>query len=483
MQSDIKYRYAADENGAVVEIESDRVIRSKDYTCLSCNNILRPVLGEVNQKHFRHKVQVACSYETYLHNLAKRIFFQSYTDCLRSGIPYNFEHKIARHCTYCKHGPCHVGFTSKETDLTCYFKEIFIETRDGEFVPDILLQNGKESLYVEIAVTHYLEEPKENSGVRIIEITINAEQDVDVVRSGVLSELDHRVRTYNFRSNPVTGNFKNECKNEMDCFVLYRSGKSIVNSILAWKYEKLCSEGTYVELVNSLGSEAYVDKVAELFKLGKNIKNCWLCAFHCLHYRTCESYCKVIKNRIQNSNQAVECAKYKAKETLPECGLIQYAVNQTKRPIHKSAQKPKSPNLTAEADGEPVDAVYCGISMECKGCHSPLHLINNIYFLREAVILKTFQILGETSLYYRQNALSRVLAATKDGISFKGIGTLIKTKVGLAVQCGACSEANKPCGKELDVKPVFQGAINSSDYLALRLDVMQVAAKPDEFRG
>jgi hypothetical protein len=456
MLSDIKYRYAADENGTVVEIESDRVIRSKDYTCLSCNNILRPVLGEVNQKHYRHMVHVACSYETYLHNLAKRIFFQTYTDCLKSGSSYNFEFKVARHCTYCKHGPCHVGSTSKETDLTRYFKEIFIETRDGEFIPDILLRNGKESLYVEIAVTHYLEEPKENSGVRIIEITINVEQDVDVVRSVVLSEHDRRVRTYNFRSNPVTGNFKNECKKEMDCFVLYRSGKSIVNSILAWKYEKLRSDGTYVELVNSLGPEAYIDKVAELFKLGMNIKNCWLCIFHCLHYQACESYCKVFKNRIQNCNQAVECAKYKAKETLPESGLIQNAVNQTKQSIHKSAQKPKFPSLTAEDDSEPVDAVYYGISMECKGCHSPLHLVDHIYFLRDAVILKNFKILEETSLYYLQSALTRVLAATHDGISFKGIGTLIKTKEGSAVQCGACSESNIPCGKELDVKCVFR---------------------------
>lgn len=471
MQSDIKYRYAADENGTVVEIESDRVLRSKDYTCLSCNNILRPVLGEVNRKHYRHMVQVACSYETYLHNLAKRIFFQTYNDCLSSGSPYNFEYKIARQCTYCKHGPCHVGTTSKETDLTRYFKDIFIETRDGQFIPDILLRNEKESLYVEIAVTHYLEEPKVNSGVRFIEISINSEQDVDVVRSGVLSEHDRRVSTYNFRSNPVTGNFKNECRKEMDCFVLYRSGKSIVNSILAWKYEKLCSDGTYVELVNSLGSEAYIDKVTELFNLGKNIKNCWLCAFHCLHYRTSESYCKVIKNRIQNSNQAVECAKYKEKETLPECGLIQNAINQTKQSIHKSAQKPKFSDFTTEDDGEPVDAVYYGISMECKGCHSPLHLIDNIYFFRDSAVLSNFHVFGETSLYYRQNALSRVLAATHDGISFKGIGTLIKTKDGLAVQCSACTEANKPRGKELDVKPIFQGFIDSSDYLTLRLDI------------
>jgi hypothetical protein len=472
MLSDIKYRYAADENGTVVEIESDRVIRSRDYTCLSCNNILRPVLGEVNQKHYRHMVHVACSYETYLHNLAKRIFFQTYTDCLTSGRPYNFEYKIARHCTYCKHGPCHVGTTSKETDLTRYFKEIFIEMRDGEFIPDILLRNGKESLYVEIAVTHYLEELKENSGVRIIEITINVEQDVDVVRSVVLSEHDRRVCTYNFRSKPVTGNFKNECKKTMDCFILFGSGKSIVNSIPAWKYENLCSEGTYVELVNSLGPEAYIDKVAELFKLGKNIKNCWLCVFHCLHYRSYESYCKVLKNQIQNSNQAVECAKYKSKETVPECGLMQNAVNQTKQPIRKSAQKPVLPILTTEDyRSEPVDAVFYGISMECKGCHLPLHLINYVNFERDSVILKTLHIMGETSVYYLRSALSRVLAVTHDGTPTKRIGTLVKTNGRLAVQCSACSEANFPCGKELDVKSIFQGSINSSDYLTLRLEM------------
>ena len=52
----IKYRYALDD-GRVIDIRSDAVIR-KEYCCLSCGNILVPVLGDVRQQHFRHKTQL-----------------------------------------------------------------------------------------------------------------------------------------------------------------------------------------------------------------------------------------------------------------------------------------------------------------------------------------------------------------------------------------------------------------------------------------
>jgi len=321
----IKYQYALDESRAL-DIGSDDVVRGKEYTCLSCGNVLIPVLGEIRQRHFRHKIQVDCSSETYLHNLAKRMFFQTYNECLNNSRPYFLEYCVPTHCNACKeYGPCETGHVLKCTDLTQHFKEISMESRDSEFIPDILLKRGSETLYVEIAVTHFVEENKTSSGKRIIEISVNNENDVELITSCELSERDNRVSIRNFRLTPIDGNFANECRKTVNCFVLYSNGKSKLGPLTVLEYESLVVKGIYVEKTPTYGAEAFINKVAELHLKGMKIKNCWLCTFHCLHFRTRDSYCQLLKKHLENKNQAVDCPKYKAKSSIPECGLIHEA--------------------------------------------------------------------------------------------------------------------------------------------------------------
>lgn len=325
LRNDIKYQYALD-GSRTIDISSDNVVRGKEYTCLSCDNVLIPVLGEIRQKHFRHKIQVDCSTETYLHNLAKRIFFQTYNECLDNNRPYIIEYCVPVHCNACKeYGPCEIGHELKRTDLTKHFKEAFLESRDDEFIPDILLKSGSESLYVEIAVTHFVEENKASSGIRIIEIAVNNESDVELIISCQISEHDDRVNIRNFRLTPIKCNFADECRKTVNCFVLYPNGKSKLGSIPVFEYESLVDKDIYVERTPTYGAEAFINKVAELHSKGMKIKNCWLCTFHCLHFRTRESYCQLLKKHLENKNQAVDCTKYKAKASIPECGLIHEA--------------------------------------------------------------------------------------------------------------------------------------------------------------
>ena len=483
MLTGVKYRYAADDNGAVVDIESEDVVPSKDYICLSCDNILRPVLGQIMQKHYRHKVQANCSIETYLHNLAKKMFYQTYMEYLKLETPYEIEYKVQKQCTYCQHGPCNIGTLSKRTDITRYFneKEIYVEKRDGAFTPDILLRNDKDSLYVEIAVKHYVEEPKLNSGVRIVEISVNDEIDVDLIRSGFLSVNDKRVRTYNFRPVPVLGDFKEECKKNRKCFILYPSGKSRVKSIHVWEQKKLTSEGIHVDQVRTLEDEAYIHKVAKVFKLGLNIKNCWLCTYHCLNFRTKDSFCKILKEQIE-PNQAVECTKYRPMETIPACGLIQSAVNELQKGSRKMTRHPKvkSTNIVSipEAEDlgtEPVEAFFHGMSLECVGCNALLHLVTFVQFVQSSKELHTFRVMGETRIYYNRKALFSVLAAIKDGSELREIGSLVSASKGLAVQCGKCSEVNFPSQKAKDEKQIYHGCIKPSDYMVLRREVFSVS--------
>lgn len=339
VQAEIKYRYALDENQNVINIDSERIIRGNDYLCISCGKVLRPVKGEIRQKHFRHKIQVDCSPETYLHNLAKRMFFKTYSDCLQNNQQYFLEYKVPRHCNACKdNGPCEVGNDGlTKIDLTKYFKDISLETRDGDFIPDILLRNGSKSLYIEIAVTHFVGEPKENSGAKIVEIAIKDETDIDLITSCCISETDFRISAKNFIRSPATAAFTKECKNEFYCFILYPDGRSVIDLKPAWKFEELLAKGIYVEKVGQLGpgdniKTAFVNKVAELYLKGMNIKNCWLCSHHVLDNRMTDNFCMILKKKFRGeTNQAVKCANYEPVKTIPECGLMQAVINRLKK--------------------------------------------------------------------------------------------------------------------------------------------------------
>ena len=101
----IKYQYAIDSNDKTINVENlyaSAEIRKEVFRCLSCNNILIPVLGEKRRKHFRHKldVQLNCSPETYLHKLAKLKFYEVYNNCLKHNEPFWIELEISQICNY-----------------------------------------------------------------------------------------------------------------------------------------------------------------------------------------------------------------------------------------------------------------------------------------------------------------------------------------------------------------------------------------------
>ena len=328
----IKYRYALDGSSRVVDIFSDQAVKGTDYICLSCNKTLRPVKGSERQHHFRHKVQANCSSETYLHNLAKRIFAQTYQECLDNGRPYIINYLVPVRCIACSsNGPCNVGQQLQSVDLTKHFKVIDIEARNEGFIPDILLTSGVNSLYVEIAVTHFLEDKKVNSGVRIVEIHVDSENDIELITSCCLSEENPRIKIANFRKVPIDLHCADQCVKSIYCFIVYPSGKSILRSISIPEFEGLVDKGIHVEKVDRFGrgtpEEEFTNRLGRAFQKGLPVRNCWLCSFHCLRYQTFQSFCRLKKSVVENSNQAVDCDRYNQIEKVPDCGLIRDAQN------------------------------------------------------------------------------------------------------------------------------------------------------------
>ncbi|MBE9053676.1 hypothetical protein IQ243_25400 [Nostocales cyanobacterium LEGE 11386] len=215
----IKYQYAINSVGKTINaatLTANKEVRSQRYKCISCSNILIPVLGEKNRKHFRHKpdIEVQCSPETYLHKLAKNAFFDTYNTCLKENLPFLIEIITIPKCKFQQQflDICSPKNSVQSFDLTQYFKNVKLETKDNSFIPDLLLTNDKgDKLYIEIAVNHKSSQDKIYSKSRIIELDIKSEKDIEIIETKLLIETK-KVRFYNFRREQI----KNLCAGQ--CF-------------------------------------------------------------------------------------------------------------------------------------------------------------------------------------------------------------------------------------------------------------------------
>ncbi len=209
----VKYQYALNSKDEILNINAlskTDEIRREIYQCISCGKSLRPVLGEVRKKHFRHVVEANCNPETYLHQLAKRLFFQVYSDCLETGSPFNIELYENWVCTSCKDEfeiICELDPKLIKFDLVKLFPNISIETPDGSFIPDILLSNGNgEKLFIEFVVTHVLTEEKRNSGARIIELSLEDEDDLEPIQKRLITQTNFKAgRRSSCTAGPAMG--------------------------------------------------------------------------------------------------------------------------------------------------------------------------------------------------------------------------------------------------------------------------------------
>jgi len=91
------------------------------------------------------------------------------------------------------------------------------------------------------------------------------------------------------------------------------------------------SKAVHIEKVDGFNGvslqEEFTIRLGKAFQRGIPVKNCWLCSFHCLRFQTLQSFCRLNKSVIENSNQAVDCENYRQIKKLPECGLITDAQN------------------------------------------------------------------------------------------------------------------------------------------------------------
>ena len=384
----IKYKRAKNDNDEIVNIEevTPETRKATRFTCISCGNELSACLGSKNQHHFRHKTEVDCNPETYLHKMGKYTFIKVYRECLAQGKPFNITLKQKVTCV--KEKDCQVKhsfgdipdvcstYEWKDFDLTQYYDCVAEEEHVESFVADILLKRSKDDqpILVEIMVSHACEEDKIKSGYRIIEIKLNKEDDLELIESCQLKQTelsdsdyfktDRRKNRKNEEEGPIVRfyNFhdaKEKLLNRLEVhqFAIYKNNPSHfrlnetvrcgeVDKMLERQrkennllYEILLYDGVSPDERFVFGTQVdkrFVFGVAKAFERGFMIRNCFLCQHHALNpYRATEEEYKPIFCKLHNglhtipqchSTRAINCIAF-----VPDKSAYGYYLQQSGR--------------------------------------------------------------------------------------------------------------------------------------------------------
>ena len=145
--AEIKYQYAYDESGSLINVNdlSKEVSKQHHYKCISCGSELLPrAIGSKYRKpHFYHRNIVNCNSETYLHKLAKRLIKSHFEKA---------DHFIISHLATleCSETGCSIrNYACKQEnqlisyDLKKYYDICEEEKEIDGFVADLLLSDSR----------------------------------------------------------------------------------------------------------------------------------------------------------------------------------------------------------------------------------------------------------------------------------------------------------------------------------------------------
>lgn len=293
------YTYALNSENQIVSIK-DAII-GHDYRCPFCESTMIQRKGEIRKWHFAHKssLAVACSYESYLHKLAIIKIRQAFLSSKQFLLSYNAKAICPYECPFVGYPKCG-GEKPVEFDLRKFYDTCEIEVPYKQYRADLLLTSSTNPkippILIEIMVTHKCTTEKIKDGVRIIEIPIQSEEQIDdIINHCKLSAI--RSNQFNYNNSTwnkiILHNF-----NKVEAFDPVASINEITdyfsrkNTIVFW----LNKQGQFrsfdchcYEVIKKLPPNVhyYASKIAtpfkeilqEFSKRGVKIRNCFLCKF------------------------------------------------------------------------------------------------------------------------------------------------------------------------------------------------------------
>lgn len=209
------YTYSLDRKSRLINVNNAE--RGQDYYCPCCGAIMIPRQGSQRRWHFAHKGNVGkCSYETYLHKVAKRRIRECFNESPKFMIAFHYKALcLISECPLGARSPC-IWNDMKEFDIKQYYNQCEEEVSIDRYRADLIIsdKHGKynDPILIEIYVTHKSTEEKLKSNYRIIEIHVESEEDIDkIVSTSSIIESDiydwreksnDKIRFYNFKTSP-----------------------------------------------------------------------------------------------------------------------------------------------------------------------------------------------------------------------------------------------------------------------------------------
>ncbi len=318
---DVKYRFACDENDTILDITKidSNYRKEHSFRCIGCGQRMKANFCKNKANYFSHNGD-SCSSETYLHKLAKRIIKERFNKSDSFEIAYRQTEVCDRFqsCCFFEKEICS-NIVLKKFNLKDYYTLCEEEKHVKGFIADLLLSNTirkeDDSILIEICVTHPCTDEKINSGLRIIEISVDSEETIRKLKYSDISEINNSIRFHGF---------KREVKNKVPI------NKRIIQKISLYPNERIdkipfgcyCN---YMQIENNNNNsiaEIYVPNFKEfsyahalvvLRENGMELKNCILCEY----YKRYDNH-SLIHSNCMNWRRADKCSNYKENRRMIE---------------------------------------------------------------------------------------------------------------------------------------------------------------------
>lgn len=326
-----KYRHAIGSDGALVDVtrlgREDRD-RLKPFLCIGCEREVVARLPKDRTRHFAHRVSGTCARETYIHHLSKQVFLATYRRHVRDQLPFILRRDVTHTCTHfsdtlgikCSRGEV------VEHDLVQFFTVAEEEKEIRGFRADILLSapSRPEVMLVEFAVSHECTPEKRASGLRIVEVSIDSEDDAISLSEGVLDTTLGAANCINFSDRVKQASLcSGRCDKDVWFFLVYPSRKGVLAQAPASQVagDIMKRRVLHREILGTGELDpvmTYRQKVREAHFAGIAIRNCFICTYHGGDGFDDAVFCKLHRQSC-GSNEAASCRSYKPLGTMVAC--------------------------------------------------------------------------------------------------------------------------------------------------------------------
>ena len=312
MVHNYKQHYALNSQNELVHIH-DAIPETDTYFCVGCGEPMITKRGKIRTWHYAHKNNTLnCSYETYLHRVAKHRlcerFIQSDTFAVSFRVPCQCAYIDTCHWADNSHICNWSAYTT--FDLKAFYSKCAEEQTYNGYRADILLFNesGKyPPVFLEICVSHPCSHEKIESGVKIVELIIKRETDIeDILNTNVIEE-SNIVKFHNFERHVMEcgpERYKDICK-----FTLYENDKmfcSYHNCMTYMQHHPNAKMEVCVDQRFYLGYSMYDFGALVALSKNPNFRVCNLCRYHddrmiddewdCMHVANRDPiFCKLYK--------------------------------------------------------------------------------------------------------------------------------------------------------------------------------------------